>query len=313
MKTCITGASGFIGKRLVLRLEEAGDEIRLLTRKKIGPGNLSTNNVHFVADLTGDAPDLHGLMDGVDVVYHCAGEVNNAALMHPLHVNGTAKLMREVQAHISRTGLSLHWVQLSSIGVYGPPSGRPDDLRVVNEASPLNPVGEYETTKAHSDELVIEYARSEPRFTYSILRPSIVIAGNMTNQSVKSLVSAIKRKLFFYIGSSEAISTYIHVDDVVEALLLCGTDIKAGGQIFNLSNDCYLSEIVQAIHLHHGIRSRVYCVPELPLRVGIKLFSMALKLPLTQDRIDALMKRTRYPNKKIKELLDFSPRHSIPD
>jgi len=310
MKTCITGGAGFIGKNLVHRLQRDGVSLRLLTRsvsKKI------TSEEYFVADLSDIAAPINGLFDDIDVFYHCAGEVNNNVAMYSLHVSGTLKLLREVKTHIDTTNKPIHWVQLSSVGVYGPPKGKANADRIVLETTGNNPAGEYEVTKAQSDDLLMQFAQNEPLFSYSILRPSIVIGKNMTNQSVRSLIQVIRKGLFFYIGSTSAISTYIHVDDVVDALVLCGNDARAKGQIFNLSNDCMLSEVVDAVSRHADVKPPALCVPEEPLRLVVKFFSLFGKIPLTQERIDALVKRTRYSNQKIKENLGFSPSHSIPN
>src|SRR5574341_4931 len=59
------------------------------------------------------------------------------------------------------------WVQLSSVRVYGPVREG-----VVDESRPYAPRGEYETTKAESDRLVLE-AFERGAFSCTILRPSI--------------------------------------------------------------------------------------------------------------------------------------------
>ncbi|MET3107580.1 nucleoside-diphosphate-sugar epimerase [Oxalobacteraceae bacterium GrIS 2.11] len=307
MKVCVTGSAGFIGSILASRLRSDGVELRLLTRQVI-----ADNDEYFTADLTDNAASLQGLLDDVEVIYHCAGETKNIAKMASLHVLGTRKMLDAVSNHIAATGKPLHWVQLSSVGAYGPPKGRADTVREILETTEAAPVGEYEVTKTQADELIIDYAQREPLFTYSILRPSIVIGKNMTNQSVRSLVNVIRRKLFFYIGSTSAVATYVHVDDVVDALVLCGTDVRAKGQIFNLSNDCKLSEVVAAVAQRAGIAAPTLCVPERLLRVLVNVFSYAGKIPLTQDRIDAMVKRTRYSNEKIAKVLGYTPSRSIP-
>lgn len=306
-RTCITGGAGFIGQALVQRLQQNGVQLRLLSRKtQIDEAN------YFIADLTDSAVSLTGFFDEANVIYHCAGELENKSIMRSLHVDGTAKLLQAAKSHINKTQQPLHWVQLSSVGAYGAPKGKADTEREVVETTPTAPEGEYEVTKTLADEMVIQFARTEPLFTYTILRPSIVIGKRMTNQSVRSLINIIKKKRFFYIGSKLTMATYIHVDDVADALVLCGSDARARGHVFNLSNDCLLSEIVDAVAKKAGITSPTLCIPEKPIRLLAKFFSLMGKTALTQSRIDALMKRTRYPNKKIKELLGFSPRHFIP-
>ena len=309
MKVCVTGGAGFIGRQLVNNLEAAGVELTLLTRSpKVG----KPHKQYFLGDLADKKVSLDGLFDDVSVIYHCAGEIRNEALMHSLHVDGTSRLLSEVDNEIKAKRRNIHWVQLSSVGAYGAPVGAAHEVREVTEITHAAPQGEYETTKTMSDELVMEYAKFEPLFTYSILRPSNVIGPSMTNESLRSLVRVIKKGHFFYIGSRTSIATYIHVNDVVAALMLCGSEDRAKGQIFNLSNDCALSEIVNAVALAASIKPPQLCVPEEPLRMLAKLMRRQVRFPLSQARIDALVRHTRYPATKIKTMIGFVPQYSIP-
>lgn len=232
--------------------------------------------------------------------------------MRGLHVDGTRRLLAAVSKKMNATKQRVHWVQLSSVGAYGPPSGATYERRVVTEETECKPIGEYEVTKTMADELVIEFAKTQPLFTYTILRPSNVVAFSMPNQSLRSLVGMIKKRLFFYIGSRTAIANYVHLDDVVAALLLCGEDSRAQGQVFNLSNDCALSDMVGTIAKSSGIKPPSVCVPEQPLRLFVKLISMMVRTPLTQDRIDVLVRHTYYSTNKLRDTLGFVPKYDIP-
>ena len=309
MKTLITGGSGFIGQKLIDVLFANDCSVHILTRSKKFDTPFKK---HFSVDLTSDNAMPLNLFDDVDVVYHCAGEIKNPSLMHGLHVDGTRRLLAAVREKMNASKQRVHWVQLSSVGAYGPPAGAANERRVVTEATPCKPVGEYEVTKTMADELVIEFAKTEPLFTYTILRPSNVVASAMPNQSLRSLVGMIKKRLFFYIGSRTAVANYVHVDDVVLALLLCGTDTRAQGQVFNLSNDCALSHMVSMIAKTAGITPPNVCVPEWPLRLFVKLISTLVRTPLTQDRIDVLVRHTYYSTNKLRDVLGFVPKHDIP-
>jgi nucleoside-diphosphate-sugar epimerase len=309
LKVCVTGGAGFIGRQLVNSLEAAGADLILLSRS---PKKDKANTQYFLGDLADQSVTLEGLLDDVSVIYHCAGEIKNDALMRALHVDGTSRLLREVDRVIKSTNRNIHWVQLSSVGAYGMPAGVAHEVREITEATPTAPQGEYETTKTISDELVMEYAKIEPLFSYSILRPSNVIGPSMTNQSLRSLVNVIRNGRFFYIGSRTSIATYIHVNDVAAALILCGNDERAEGQVFNLSNDCALSEIVNAVALSVPIPPPRLCVPEWSLRMIAQFMSRKACFPLTQARIDALVRHTSYPLTKIKTTMGFVPHYSIP-
>jgi nucleoside-diphosphate-sugar epimerase len=236
--------------------------------------------------------------------------VRDTTLMRPLHVDGTRRLLDAALDRSSKSGIPLHWVQLSSVGAYGPPGSAAQE-RVVTEESPIHPVGEYEITKTEADGFIIGV--DSTLFSYSIVRPSNIIAADMPNASVRALGSMVRRGLFFYVGPPGSIATYVHVDDVIETLLRCAFDPRARGQVFNVSNDCSFEVMIERIASAVGVRPPRLRLPEAFVRVAARLASSLVRFPLTQQRIDALVMRTRYPAVKLAQRLGFVPQASIPD
>ena len=289
----ITGGTGFIGKRLVLRHLGKGDTVRVLTRKTPDNAALPKDVVLCVGDLTEVGQNLRSFVNGVDLLYHCAAEINSPSLMDKVHVQGTRNLIAAASGSIG------HWVQLSSVGVYGP-----QRRGILTEEVPLHPVGPYEITKAESDRLVID-AGMKGSFSYSILRPSNVFGPDMSNQSLFKLISLINRGLFFYIGKPSASANYIHVDNVVEGLALCGKIPAARGQIYNLSDCRPMEEFVEIIAgaLHKPVpRLRL---PEMPIRWMGKLLGRLPRFPLTESRVNALTNKSMYSIERIRHELGY--------
>lgn len=287
MIVSITGGSGFIGSHLVQRLINQGDHVRLLTRKK----TLLQNNVkYFFGDLTDRNINLADFLDGTDVVYHCAGEIIDESVMRKLHVDGTRRLVEQSQ----KGGVS-RWVQLSSVGAYGfCKSG------VVSESSLERPYGVYELTKTESDEIV-----KSSDIPNVILRPSNVFGSTMRNQSLFQLVEMIRKGFFFYIGKEGALVNYVHVEDVVEALVKCGKDDRALGNTYLLSQTTEIEKLVSSVASGLGMRRKPLRFPEWPIKQLSKIFIKIPGLPLTNSRIEALTGRCRYESEKIKVELDF--------
>ena len=309
-QACVSGASGFVGKRLVEKLISQGFSVRVLTRnsKSIFPEGVEV----FYADLASTTCNLKRFFLGCDVFFHCAGDIQNPMRMHALHIDGLKRLLKAFCKEIDLAGHPIHWVQLSSVGVYGKSINHPAKVREISELSKNQPYGEYEITKAKADKLLLEAAKSN-KFTFSIIRPTNIVGLDMPNQSFRGLIESIIKRRFFYIRSIHSVSNYIHLDDVVSALLLCSRSSKATNQIFNLSNDCKLSDIVLSLSLDKKMKHKRSIVPEWLVRFVVRVTSNFFKLPLTQSRVDALVSRTYYPNTKIKRLLRFSPKKSIPD
>lgn len=149
MKVALTGGRGFVGRYVLKALESAGHEVLALSREAMeGPwvrGSLESPPAELFA--------------GVDVLIHCAGEIVDPRFFLSTNFEGTKSLYEaSCKAGVSK------FIHLSSVGVYGPISNA-----VVSEESPLNPVGEYENSKAKADEWLL--GREE---NIIILRPSIV-------------------------------------------------------------------------------------------------------------------------------------------
>jgi nucleoside-diphosphate-sugar epimerase len=296
MIVAITGGTGFIGRGLVSRHLARGDKVRLLSRHPYNESGFSSSVEWHRGDLV-DSANLQPFVDGADILYHCAGEIRNENRMEAVHVEGTDKLIKAAAGRISR------WVQLSSVGAYGK-----HREGIISEEATLNPSGMYERTKVLSDELV-EAAASGNAFQHVILRPSNVYGAEMRNRSLFSFISMIQKGWFFFIGKPGSSANYIHVDNVVEALALCGSLPQAAGRVYNLSDYCTMEKFVAAI-------ANALCepvprmrVPEAPIYLLAKLLGNLPGVPLTESRVEALTSRAAYPINKIERELGY--RHIV--
>lgn len=291
----VTGGTGFIGSAVVQRHLQRGDGVRCLSRRRL-PGR--DGRMEFVhGDLATPNAQLTRFVDGLDILYHCAGEVSNERRMRAVNVQGTAALVAAAAGRIGR------WVQLSSAGVYG----RYRD-GVVSEETPVTPEGEYETTKAEADRLVIEARRIG---SVAVLRPTIVFGAGMPNRSIAQMIAVIQRGLFFFIGRRGASANYVHVANVVDALVLCGTSPSASGRIYNLSDWTTVEDFARVIADALGRPRPRLRFPERPVRLMVGACGGIASLPLTQTRIDALVTRARYASERIQKELGYVPRVSI--
>ena len=286
MIVSITGGSGFIGKRLVAAHIKSGDEVRVLSRHKDGEIN---GICYFQSDLTKSDYDLYDFVEGAEILYHCAGEIKDESLMRKIHVDGTKQLVKASQGQVGR------WVQLSSVGVYGPYR-----FGTVTEISPERPSGVYEKTKAESDLIV-----KTSGIPFVILRPSSIFGEDMNNQSLFQLVDMICKGYFFYIGGKGSLVNYVHVDDVIEALVNCGEDDRALGNTYNLSQTTRVDNMVESFLIGLGIDRGFFCLPEFLIRNLVNFLVLLPGFPLTLSRIDALTGSSRYDSSKIYDELDF--------
>ena len=109
----VTGATGFIGKRIVTRLVERGEEVRRLVRPVPNPRASGLPAVHFVTGDVSDPDSLRAACDGVDMVVHTVAIIREKGrtTFDAINVQGTRNVVEAaVQAGVRKI------VHLSAIG-----------------------------------------------------------------------------------------------------------------------------------------------------------------------------------------------------
>jgi len=298
LKVAITGGTGFIGKTLVKTLLKRGNEVRVLSRQFAYETNSLQGAKWYQGNFRHQIDPT--FLCGVDTLYHLAAELGNQAQMEAANVQGTANLLTAAK----RAGVR-RWIQLSSVGVYGPPRSL-----IVKEGTTPKPANEYERTKLASDRLVDEACRRS-NMEHVILRPSNIIGVGMKNGSFFALVKAVSRGRFFFIGPRGAIATYVHVEDVVRALVACQKAPKAS--VYNLSSDCKWETLIERIASLVGVRSPRLRIPALPLRLVIRALEGHMRLPLNSSRLASLTNRSRYSSDRIIHELGFAFSKPMPE
>ena len=102
MKTLVTGASGFIGSHLAERLRKDGHEVRAMLRETSSRANLEQALVQGVTLATAslsDPDEIKAVIDGVDVIYHCAGMTAafDAKPLEEVNAQGTARIFQAIE------------------------------------------------------------------------------------------------------------------------------------------------------------------------------------------------------------------------
>lgn len=292
MHVAITGGTGFIGKRLVAAHLAAGDRVRVLTRRATVDQVLPAA-VEMVQGSLGAGSIPPDFFAGIDVFYHCAAELKDAPRMQATNVEGTRQLASAATGHIRR------WVQLSSVGVFGPV--RAGEVTEESSFAPSNP---YEVSKLAADRLV-EEAAARGAFELVTLRPSIVFGASMPNRSLAQLAQAVRRGLFFYVGAPGASANYVHVDGVVDALVRCARTPAAAGRSYVLSDYLPVESFIGAMADALNVRAPRRRVPEWVVRGLARATSRLPKNPLTEGRVDALTTRVTYPSRRIAAELGY--------
>ena len=209
----IFGSGGFIGRELVAKLAAGGATLFLATRKDLIDSEPSVKYVKTEI-LLSKTPEAIRILEKVDIVINCAGEVTDESKMHETNVFFVEKLLSMIEfAAIPR------FIHLGSAGIYKK-SG------TITVASEILPDNHYEYTKWEADQLILAYAG---HVRAQIIRPTTVIGSRMRNQSFIQLLKLYKKAGFITVADpSRTYFHYVPVETVVESIMMCiRTEIKA--------------------------------------------------------------------------------------
>ncbi|MEM6329866.1 MAG: NAD-dependent epimerase/dehydratase family protein [Planctomycetota bacterium] len=210
----VTGASGFIGPRLVARLQRAGRDVVCLVRKTSNTDRLKPLGVRFVTgDVTDPAslpPALGCVQGGVDEVYHLAGRLHGSTLGEFLDVNerGAHNLAEACAAQPRPPVL----VVASSLAAAGPsPADTPH-----TEAGADAPISKYGKSKLASERAARRFAGRVPT---TIVRPPVVFGPGDKDGFL--VFQGIKRTRLHPVPNRSGLPvSLIYADDLCEAFYL---------------------------------------------------------------------------------------------
>ncbi len=211
MRALVTGATGFIGGHVALRLLRDGWRVRVLARRPERAAALRGAGAEVVAGDVEDAQTLPAAMHGVDALFHAAASVDlvkpdrNAILR--TNVEGTRKVLAAAQAaHVGRV------VYFSSVAAIGRRQETADET-VWNDGRYL---GHYEESKHKAEQVALEFGRNGLDVVHVL--PCVVIGpgdpktGAFIKRYLRRRIPAVPRR--------DGAASYVHVDDLVDGVLL---------------------------------------------------------------------------------------------
>jgi UDP-glucose 4-epimerase len=252
-RAAVTGGAGFIGRRLVCALEDAGLSVVSLDIRPHDFPAPSTGVITRAVDLR-DPAAAAAALDGVDVVFHLAGNASGTVSVQDPRRDFEANALvgfNVLEAMRSRPATKL--VYQSSAMVYGVPA-RP----VSKESDPCRPFYPYGASK-----LAVEYWMRAYVKTFGIdasaARAFVVYgpgddprqAGGEVNQFLRWHLNHMP---VVVTGDPERkVRDFVHVDDVVAGLVAIAAS-GSPGAAYNLGSGSptSLRQLLEAIHAVTG-------------------------------------------------------------
>jgi nucleoside-diphosphate-sugar epimerase len=227
-RVLVTGASGFLGGRLVERLvAEYGAQVRVLVRRAMSAAPVARFPVEVVV---GDVADPHALAisaEGCAVVFHCAkAKGPDPVLRRAVDVDGAGHVVEAAR----RAGARV--VHVSTMAVYQRPS---DGL--FDETTPDVAKGDlYSDTKLEGEQVALARG-AQYGVPVVVVQPAIIYGPNAP--CAFEMLSELRTTRVILPNGGVGICNLVYVDDAVTALVLAATSDRAAGERFLISGPEY--------------------------------------------------------------------------
>ncbi|MBX3009287.1 MAG: TIGR01777 family oxidoreductase [Melioribacteraceae bacterium] len=300
MKVAITGATGLIGKKIVKKLVDRGDQVLVLTRSVEKTKGLFSANVDLVEwDIK--SKDLQTKLEGVDAIIHLAGENVMGKRWNDEHKNkilesriiGTRSIVDAIYKMENRPKVL---VGASAVGYYGNSEIQVDELSNVGTGFLADVVKAWENETVKVEMLNVRRVN---------VRIGIVLDKN--EGALAKLLTPFRLFVGGALGSGNQWFPWVHVEDVVD-LFLFSLDNNINGVVNAVSPDIVrMNEFCKVLGKMMK-RPSYFNVPEFVLKLVI---GEAAEVILTGANVSP--KRTIelgykfiYPNLKsaLKEILE---------
>jgi len=295
----VTGAGGFIGNALCLRLAAEGAQVVGIDVRTERRADVEATGARFVAADVLDGGAVAAALGGCDGLIHTAAIVGDWGSMEQfinVNVRGSCSVFDAAQA----AGIE-RIAHLSSVASWGYEFS--SDLE--EEAAPRASGAPYADTKAASDYLAL-------RRGAAVVRPGDVYGPGSVPWAIRP-VEALRAGSFALPGKGDALMTLVYIDDLVDCILRALSSPTAAGQAVTawdgvpITTAEFFGRYAQMLG-----QTKVRTAPA-PLieafAFGSELFAKlrGTQPTVSREAIRYVSRQAVYPNTRARELLGWEP------
>ena len=310
LKILVTGASGFLGQRVVAELVKHGHEVVAFVRPSSNKELLEKLGAHVAIGDIRDIESIRTAAAGVDAIVHAAADTEGTKTAGETVTLGGTRNVLEICQSLAIGRL----VYISSCSVYEMATARSgqtidESYRLESRAAERGPYTQY---KLEAENAVTNAGRAGTT-SMVVLRPGSIY-GPGTDVFPAMLGFAIKNRFFVVIGMGKMCPPWTHVDNVAEAIRLSVEMNAADGQVFNIvdappiSKRVYIDALIRKLFPEARVLYVPYSVIMAVTAVQELVFAVIRKSPfLTRYRLRSSQKSVIIDGSKIRERLDWQP------
>lgn len=303
MKCLITGASGYVGSRLIEIMGQKGGYKIIAHTHTRQVARTDGVESHVTGDVDNEA--LWGsILDGVEYVIHCASRVHvmQERSADPLrefrrvNFHGTINLARQcIDAGVRR------FIYLSTIGVNGQETGVDTYF---SEEDSANPHNDYSLSKYEAELGLMEIAR-ESKLEVVIIRPPLIYGPNAPG-NFGLLLRLLRKKIPLPMAGIYNKRSFLALDNLIDFIIICLLHPMAKNELFLISDDedISTSDLISNIAKAAQLPNRSFYLP-------LGLLRSFMRLGISKAAMHGLTGNLRIDMRKAKCVLGWTPPFSV--
>jgi nucleoside-diphosphate-sugar epimerase len=306
----VTGANGLLGSALVKRLIQEKELVRVFVRRIPPPEILHNPRVEVVLGDLGDPEAVDQVLEGSTAVFHIGAAMSGGQAAHEAAtIMGTRNVVNACLAH--HVPKLIYISSLSVIDWAGHLASQP-----VTESAALEPApqrrGYYTQAKVEA-ERIVRAAAEEKGLPVIILRPGQI--WTETSPLISAAVGIRAGSHLVVIGDDSNLLPLVHVDDVVEGIMLAAQSSFCRAEVFQFVDDELMSR-EELVHLFIRAREPKLKVTHISLRLACLFAGCVERLaemlhrpvPVSPYRLRSAVAPLVFDCAKAREQLGWLPR-----
>lgn len=266
----VTGATGFVGEQLALRLAGSGTMVHAMYRSEERTGGLGHKNIRLFKGTLTDPDSIESAISGCRQVYHLAAYAavwtRSPEEIYEQNVQGTVNILESaMKCGVKRV------VHTSTAGVFGPSGGNPND-----EDFPMAEIHftDYDRSKAMADQKVMDYVM-DGMDVVTVHPTRIYGPGRMgdSNGVTRMIRDYISGRWHLIPGNGRSVGNYVYIDDVVQGHVLAMEKGRTGERYLLGGSNLSFNEFFRILKEVSGSH---YHLIKIPLFMGMSMAAMML-------------------------------------
>jgi nucleoside-diphosphate-sugar epimerase len=313
LNVLVTGATGFIGQRLVSRLTSEGHHCLCLVRNHSKTRSIfKEGNIGLISGDIRNKIELGAYKNKIDMVVHLAALMGHDSpskeafkKFRSVNVEGTKNIIDAcMEMNVNKF---IHFSSTAAMGLL--------TNNVVNEKTICKPYTPYQISKYESELVANEYYEKYG-FPAVILRPSMVYGPGFTGDFL-TMAKVVKKGFFPKIGFGKNLMPALYIDDLIDGIMSAIERANIGDTYIISSEKSYpLEEVINIISSEIGVNCRNIFIPVIIALLGSWVLEKSYRLinqkPIvTYRNIKSTVTDRIFDIKKAKEILGFKQKVSI--